>query len=210
MSMNELRQQHPKIYEQLLWDHAVPFVRDLRNEYYLSLMDLHQVFKLTDFSSTPQLRASLMKDIDRLQTAERILIKATTKTKINARAVGNYDPDKDLQKVLAGEIKPSFGNRTYDQMESAAKEKKCAVKYRTIPLEKYHPSRSLDRFPHNAFFKGPNVVIGYLETDHKELKPIFDKMSGKEALGDKIANAQSRHQSTDPSNHQKIQHEPSR
>lgn len=191
MPMNDLRQKHPKMYEQLLKDHALPTVRDLRNTYYLSLISLHNIMKMEDFSRYPDLKKSLLDDIKKLQTAEQLLKKACVKTSIKAMPVGDYDPDTDLKKILNGEIKPAFGNRNYAQINAAAKMLGCSVKYRTIPCDKYSYG-ALDRYPHSAFFKGDKVVVGYLEKDHEDIKPLFEKMMEKAPLHERIANAETK------------------
>lgn len=194
MPMSDLRKKHPKIYEQLLRDKAVPFVRDLRNDYYLGLLQLH-LMKIDNLPSHPDLFKSLTDEIQALQNAERLLQKAAVKTSLKTFGIGVYDPVEDLKKLLAGEIKPSIGNRSYNQMQSAAKMLNCSVKYRTIPWEKF-TFHGLSRFQHSAFFKGDKVVIGYLESDHNEIKPIFDKMMGRENLSSKIATAEKKRQET--------------
>lgn len=194
MPMNDLRQKHPKVYEQLMWDQAIPYVQDLRNNYYLSIINLHHVLNITDFTQYPDLKKSLASDAEALRDAEYVLKRALAKTSIGAQEVGQYEPETDLKKLLAGEIRPSIGNQTKNQLASAAQNRKCEVWHKTIPWDKYF-SRGLDQFPYSAYIKGDSVLLSYLSADYKQMKPLLDKMVGKPMLQDSIANAESKRQS---------------
>lgn len=209
MPMNDLRKKHPKIYEQLLWDQAIPFMRDLRNNYYLSVINLHHILKITDFSKHPDLKESLMADVKALQTAEEVFKRAADKTSIKALDEREYDPEKDLKKLLAGEIRPSIGNASKKELAAAAETRKCDVWHRPIPWDKFS-SRGLDRFQHSAYIKGDDVLISYLSSDYKEIKPLFDKMAGKAPLQDAIKDAESKRQSSGTGAGGKTMHEPER
>lgn len=181
LDMNELRKKHPKMYEKVLRQKALPFVRNLRNEYFL---DLWAQYKLTCDIGNPSLFfrpdsiAFFDNQIKDLQQTERILARAVQGTSIVLRPTREYDPAKDIEMLSKGEIKPVMGTASYPEMQDAAKETNCSVKYRTVDYGKYveHMMDEGEDLLYSAFLQSGRVVIGYLEADLERFKPFFEKM----------------------------------
>ena len=134
------------------------------------------------------------KMIKDLQIAERVLERACKGTKIEALPVGDYDPKKDVEKILSGESKLTLGNATKSEMYRLAKQGDTSVKYQSADLIKFMADfMDLDAFRHSAYLKDGKVIVAYLESDRKAIRPLLDKMRlGKENLNDKISDAQQR------------------
>ena len=47
MSMNQLRKEHPKIYNRLLREKAIPYVEDLKNQYYRKVWSHYTLLEMT-------------------------------------------------------------------------------------------------------------------------------------------------------------------
>lgn len=198
MPMNVLKKTNPRIYERLLKQRAIPHVRDLRNEYYMDVFARYHLGKAIGseelFNKAAQ-NGEFAEQIKELQTAERILKRACFGTQIEAWPVGEYDPAKDLKKILDGTIKISLGNASYPELKNFSTQENSPVKYRTVALDGFWNSFSaLKDISHSAFMKDGNVVVGFLEKDMGKIKPILDKIRApsKTSLNQKISSAQQR------------------
>ena len=204
MPMNELKKKHPQIFGQLLRDKALPFVRAMRNEYYLEIFSRYSLLKEMG-NKDPHLDPDCIKlmdpaeQIEKLRNAERILSRACEKTAISPRPVGEYEVSSDLKKILAGEIRPDMGTTDYFGIQKAAKQQGTSIKYQTVDYGKYmasgqdpEASPGLDSFVHSAFLKEGKVIVGYLECDRAAIKPLLDEMkiSAKKNLDEQISQAQ--------------------
>jgi len=176
--MNDLRRNHPRVYAQVLRQKAIPFVTGLRNTYYLDVFSQYSLAKSIGAAqafSSEQVRAEFVQEIEQLQRAESILLRACQHTSIQPRPVGSYEPESDLAKILSGDIKISLSEKSSWDMNRIAKARKTAVKYRTVDVGQYL-SGKLDSFTHSAFLKKDTVVVGYLETDYRQIKAALDTM----------------------------------
>ena len=191
--MNELKKQYPKTYERIIRQHALPFVRELRNNYFLHVWERYQMAKTV---GNPQLfyegdlKAAFADELRELTGAERILERAVKDTGIKLRETEGYDPAKDLELLSNGEIKPGLSEVGYTEIQSASKKTGCPIKYRTMDYFDYLNS-GLDQHFHSAFFKAGKVIVGYLDKDWKDLQPLIEKK--KPALSDKLQAAKSIH-----------------
>lgn len=176
--MNDLRQRYPKVYEQLLRQKAVPFVKALRDDYYLEVFSRYSLAKgigAEHVFQSGQAQAEFSQKIAQLQRAEGTLLRACQRTSIRAYPVGSYEPESDLNKILNGDIKIPLGERSYWDMNQLAREQGTTVKYRSVDYGKYL-SGNLEAFQHSAFLKKDAVVVGFLETDYTRIKPVLDSM----------------------------------
>ena len=195
MPMNVLKKNHPRIYERLIKQRAIPFVRDLRNEYYLNVFGKYHLAKgigsLDVFHRAVQ-NGEFSAQIKELQNAERILKRACQGTQIDAWEVGDYEPEKDVSAILAGTVRIPLGNASYQELKKLSEQEKSPVKYRTVSLNGFLSSGDrFNVFAHSAFLKDGNAVVGYLEKDHANIKPLLDqiRIPAKESLSQKIAQA---------------------
>lgn len=215
MPMNELRKKHKKIYEQLLYDKALPHILDLRNNYYLSLINTYHMVHTTDFQTMPGIYAEMVKSIQDLCNAEQIFKRAAERTAINAHDPGNYEPNADLGKILSGELTPSFGSHDYDSLQEAAKAAGCKVRRWTVPcsgftLKAFEKDDPGEYYPFTAKYQGDQILIRYLECDYAALKPHLEKMSGRNSLSEKIDDAEKKRQCNSASTDKQVQHQAER
>lgn len=182
ISMNDLRRQYPRVYEQLLRNKAVPYVKQQRYDYYLEVYTQGRLTKAVgaeQLFNSQQIQDTLSARISQLQRAEGILRRACENTSIRAYPVGHYEPTEDLRRIQSGEIKIPLGEHTYWEMNKIAEEHHTAVKYRTVDIGAYL-SGKLDGFTHSAFLKQDAVIVGYLESDYRQIKPVLDTMRSRE------------------------------
>lgn len=196
--MNELRKTYPKIYERLLRSKAIPFIRDMRNEYYVDVLNTYMMLRDMGregdgFRNIRMIKEKFDNLIDSLQLSEQLLIKAAKGTSLEVLPVGKYDPSADIEKILSGQIKPSIGKYGYRDMNALAKESGCRLKYQSVDIEKF-TTEPFEDFNYSAFIRGDKgqVIVGYLEHDYEALKPVFDSFKLKKNLKSKIEAAEQR------------------
>lgn len=209
--MNELRKKHKKIYEQLLYDKALPHLLELRNNYYLNLINTYHMAHTADLRTLPSIYADLEASIKELRTAERLFKKAAEQTAIKAHDPREYEPNADLSKILTGELNPSFGSHDFDSLQSAAKAAGCNIGKRTVPcssftLKAFEKDDPGEYYPFTAKYQGDQILIRYLECDYAALKPHLEKMSGRNSLSEKIDDAEKKRQCNSASTDKQVQH----
>lgn len=171
MPVNELRKKHPKTYERILRQKALPYLRTLRNMYYL---DVYREYRLCVELKAPTLfqdasiQQELSKKKETLVLAERLFLKAIEGTSILYQQGKSYDANTVLRQLLRGE--PKLGTRSYTAMQALARKQECYLKYRTMPIDVYQSS-DCSEIPHIAFIKGDRISMGFLP----EAEPIVDK-----------------------------------
>lgn len=178
MPLNDLRRQYPWAYEQILREKAIPYVKVQRYNYYLEVYTQGRLVKevgAEQLFHSQQIQDALSSRISQLQRAEGILRRACENTALRAYPVGQYEPVQDLIRIQNGEIKIPLGEHTYWEMNKIAGENHTAVKYRTVAFTEYL-SGKLEGFTHSAFLKQDAVVVGYLESDYRQIKPVLDTM----------------------------------
>jgi len=181
MPMNQLRKKHPKIYEKILRNKSFPYIRDLRNEYYLSVWTHYQMMKAIgkpNLFYAPDHIALFDAQIKELQRAERILNRAIHNTKISPLPDRKYDVAEDLSLLLKGEIKPALGPASYNAMKQAARKEGSAIKYKVFDYDSYIKNmlHYTDGLQYSAFLTAGRIVIGYLEKDEAQFRSFFEKM----------------------------------
>ena len=184
MPMNELRKKHPKMYERLLREKAFPFLRQMRNEYFLSIWERYQTAKSLGninlfFSET--LQSSFAEDRKFMEQAERALNKAIKGTSIKKQPQRDYDPAKVLESLTNGTTKPTLTEVGYREMTAAAKDNHCKIVYRTVDYDAYMASMLRDHY-HSAFLKAGKVVVGYLSVDEKFIAPVLDAIAPRQPM----------------------------
>ncbi len=198
MPMTELRKKYPRVYERLIKNKAIPFVRDMRNEYYVDVLNTYMMLRdmgreRDGFKNIRMIKEKFDATMESLQLSEQLLIKAAKGTSLEILPVGKYDPSVDIEKITSGQIKPYIGKYSYQDMNALAKESGCGIKYQSIDFENF-TAEPFDDFNYSAFVRGDKgkVIVGYLECDYNALKPVFDRLKAKEPLNNKIENAEKR------------------
>lgn len=176
MSMNELRKEHPRTYERILKQKALPYVRSLRNTYYLNVYGLYCFYKNTghpDLFRVPANQQDLIQEKEYLMQAERALSRAVQDTSIFFRAGTSYEPNTVLRQLLRGE--PELGSRSYKGMQALARKNNCFIRYRTLDVIDYQFA-DFSEIPHTAFVKGERVSVGFLPADEEKVLAIMDEI----------------------------------
>lgn len=176
MPMNELRKKHPHTYERILLQTALPYVRALRNSYYLNVYGLYHFYDSLghpELFQVPANQQDLMQEKERLLLAERTLSRAVHGTSITFHQDKSYEPNAVLRPLLRGE--PELGTRSYKSMQASARKHKCYIRYRTLALSEYQDN-DFSALPHTAFVKGDRVSVGFLPKDEEKVQTLMNNI----------------------------------
>ena len=204
MPMNQLKKEHPRTFERLLKTVAIPYFQEQRNNYYMDLWLTRRNVRIsigTDLLESQALIANYDKTAKELQNMEHILNRAISGTRLKPMATRDYAPAEILAQIDSGRMKPEFGSKTYQQMQRLAKSLQTTVKFRSLDLVSvyYEGPTAFGNTPFSAFMSDGKAIIGYLEKDKDELRPIFEHFAtkeppskGKRRLNDKLQAAKKR------------------
>ena len=120
MTMNELRQKHPKIYERIIKEKAIPCVNRLRNLYYLDIWKYYnflETFKRSYlFYESDKTTDRFKSRTEELERAEKALYKACYGTALNVCRGARYDPIRVLNRLRRGRLNISLGSHTPEEL----------------------------------------------------------------------------------------------
>jgi len=212
MTMNELRQKHPGTYAKVLYQKAIPYVTALRDEYFMSLWSLNQL--LLDIGNPETFLSECQRGvfddmIQELERAERSLHKAARGTRLKLDPLVQYDPVRDLESVISGEVEPSLGKLAQNELEQRAADAGTEILHVEMDYNRYISSICLTDFDHTATLRAGTVTVGYLKTDQQLFQQSLNP--SRQTIEEKIARAQqslSQFQSEAPAEQIQSQHHP--
>lgn len=177
MSVNELREQYPKVYENMLRYRAIPYVYDQRQEYYRTVWNQDLINRSVglDLLARSDAVGELRLMASGMNNVESIMQSAAEETAIRYKPVA-YDVLSDIKKIRAGEISFEVGNVRYFDLKSTVQSagQKLAYIDRPITVEQYAAKQTaLDTIEHAAFVKGDSVNIAVKPNDAGQLQSIF-------------------------------------
>ncbi len=165
MPMNTLRKRHPKTYERILREKAIPSVDRLRNLYYLSIWNYYSLLQSTGrtflFYDSERTQARFAGQTKQLEQAERSLFKAGQGTNLSIPEPAHYDPMRVISRFLTDRLSISIGSCSPDEFSAFAKEECSEL---TLPHDTYF-AVDLDDFPHTAILTKDHVQLCCLEKD---------------------------------------------
>ena len=178
MPLSDLRRKHPKTYERILRQKAIPYVWELRTDYFLEVWRKHLLVEslgCPELFSCNDILDDLKKQSGDLETAERLLSRAVKGTSLRWTARREYDPEQDLVQLKAGKITPRLGSVDRRKLQEQAEKQGSPVLTQTVDYLDY-VTANLEDIPHSASFRSGQVLIEYLELDESRLGPILDKI----------------------------------
>ncbi len=184
MTVNELREQYPKVYENMLRYRAIPFVYDQRQEYYRCVWNrdsIHQVMGV-DLTARSDAMGELRLMAAGMNNVEHLMVTATKDTTIRYKPVA-YDVTTDIQKIRSGEISFEVGNVRYFDLKNAVQQsgQKLAYINKPVTVRQYAAQQNkLDAIEYAAFVKGDKVNIAVKPSDAGKLQSIFTDTTQKQ------------------------------
>lgn len=167
MTMNELKKEYPKVYENVLKARALPFLRARANDYYVSLHthDLLCSELNIDFAQKPNELERFADNVKELNQAEKIMQQALQDTQIKRRPK-TYNALEDLTAIRTGKLTPDIGNTIYSELKNREALLGRQLQYKEVPVEQYRHANLTD-IPHSAFLKKDKVNVCFSE-DYKQ------------------------------------------
>lgn len=178
MPVNQLRKDYPTKYAQeILKKKAIPFVYNLRNQYYLTLYTWLSLQKSLvghfDINNVPEDdRKEAMALCDQLTQAEKLLKKALNGTDIRY-SFKKYNLYQDLTQLHLGQISFEIGENSYTEVKSESKLQGVDLRYRSVSCDDYFSLNEygLNSVFHAAFVKNDKVNLVFLP----EQSELIDK-----------------------------------
>ncbi len=180
MSVNELKKQYPKVYENMLRVKAVPFVYEKRQEYYRSLWNNDMFYKSmgVDYSKNHELTGEMrLKALER-NRENKLLCQAIKGTELKYKSV-TCEVEEDIKKIRSGAIQFEVGNVMYASMKHTNK----ALSYKEVSAETYLKQvNGLNNVEHAAFVKGDKVNMAFKPEDKQLVENVFNVRTQNKAL----------------------------
>lgn len=182
MPVNQLRKEYPMKYVcDVIKKRAIPFVYNMRNDYYFSLYCLismqKSLFGRFDINNVP--RADLKEceeKCNKLIKAELLLKKALRGTDVSY-SFKEYHVLKDIKKIYYGEISFEIGEKTYVDVKRESTLQGVDLRYRAVDCNDYLSLKEfgIDSVFHAAFLKDDKVNLVFLpENDYLVDRIITD------------------------------------
>lgn len=189
MNIAELNSKYPKVYHNMLRSRAMPFLNNLRNDYYSELYFEHQIRTELGDKISLEYRdyERLIKMAKGLSKIENILSRAITEPNLLKFSVRHYEPISDLKGILAGKIQIEVGNTPYPVIKQAAKSRKQNLVYQKMGYLAFVEKSSQLPFKYAAFLdaKTNEVNICCFSERIPILHRIYNQKSSQESEQDK-------------------------
>ena len=159
ISMNALKNQHPKVYERIIREQAIPYVENLRNLYYLNVWNYYSMLQSFQrsylFFDSARTMARFEEESKTLKQAERALSKACFGTSIKSPSSPYIDPFRVIHLFDDGRLTISVGRQT--PMQLTGETVSCTLSHDTF----FHPvmDKILNDIPHAAVLSNKGVEI---------------------------------------------------
>lgn len=181
MSMNELRKQHPKVYERVIKEKAIPYVDCLRNQYFLEIWKYYnflETFKNTYLFYDSEKTVNRFKpQTEELEKAEKALYKACYNTSLKVSHNNKYDPLRIIAQMRSGLLNISLGDHTAEELKRLNPDKISPFKISHDAFFHKQLSDCLSKFPHSATFSWEGVEILCTPESGKVLLGIIKNLS---------------------------------
>ena len=163
MSMNELRKNHPKTYERILREKAIPYVEQLRNSYYFDVWRYHDFLQSFNqshlFYDSDKTQKRFNLQIEDLKKAEKALYKACAGTSIQAELTSVPNPFRVISWLQREKIKISIGSHSQEQLKNVIPHeiKACSLSHEAFFDNK--TQNCISQFPHAALLSMNGVEV---------------------------------------------------
>lgn len=170
MTVNELRREYPEVYTyKILMGRALPFVSDMRNDYYTELYNHYSLALALNIGDPRKLDERKVEEFSKLQkeldTAEKLLHKAAEGTSVKETLkYRKYNVIEDYEALIDGKISFQVGSLSYHDLKCKAREHDEVLRYRSVPSGDYFKLACglLNDVHHAAFLKGDSVNLVFL------------------------------------------------
>lgn len=195
MTVNKLRTTYPEFYTyKILMGKAIPFVSNLRNEYYAKLYNHYLLAKSLNVTNPTELSDSSLSKFEKfrveLTNAEKLLHKAAKGTSMEERLpLKQYDVRTDYQALIEGVVSFQIGDISYNDIKQQARQQDVVVHYRSVMLDDYLSLRreGITDVPHAAFVRGDKVNLVFLPEHSISIENFIESHQVKKEIDKVVA-----------------------
>ena len=199
MTVNELRTKYPNVYtHKILMAKALPYVSELRNNYYMRLYNYHILAKAMGVKDPMQILGASRKEFeglkDELARADKLLYKAAKGTSLEERLTTHkYDVQQDYEDIVNGKIPFEIGPVSYFVIKQQARLNDEVVHYRSVAADDYAKlEKIMAEIPHAAFVKGSQVNLCFLQDMSLTIEQCLKALPVKDSVEKAVAEAVSK------------------
>lgn len=184
MNVEELSIKYPEVYHNMLRAKAIPFVNELRNDYYLELYFEHQIRtelgdKVALENREYEKQTKMAKHLNKLHS---ILHRAITDPALLKFSYQKYDPVFDLKNIINGKIQIEIGDVPYVQLKKSALSKKEKLAYQKLDYLVFTEKKEDIPFEYAAFLDAKTNQVNVCCTSN--LMPMLQQIYSKESSKD--------------------------
>lgn len=175
--MATLRKTNPQMYHLLLRDKSLPYLKEMRNDYFKSCFIQDQLchsLKIDIFKSEIIMR-ELENIKNQLEEAEKILFAAIDDKTLLTLKSRIYDVEKDVLGIRSGKINFEFGKTSYDKMKEAGKE----LVFLNVSIDDYFENMDKISQNHAIFYNRGSPKLVCLKDDLRAIENIFQTQQTK-------------------------------
>ena len=180
MSMNVLKEKHPGVYESLLRDRAIPYLKEARQDYYSALhggMRLDKELGITNITAEHFL-PEIQQTARELNSVEKVMAQAVKDTKIEFKPV-QHDPVKDYKAIASGKIEVQVGTIEYSLLKKQEADTGKKLFYCSVSEVEYAKNQDIAKIEHAAFLKKDVVKISCTQEDARRVQELFPQQQQK-------------------------------
>jgi len=163
MSMNDLRSKHPKVYERLIREKAIPFVENQKNLYYFEVWNYYTLLQSFNntylFYDSERTLNRFSEQSKALERVERSLVKACLNTSFNPPEPAIYDPIRIITLFEQNRLTISLGNKSFDEIKNQFRDKVASLKLEHETFFDKRMTDELEKIPHAAIISKDKAEI---------------------------------------------------
>lgn len=175
MTVNELRQQYPRVYENMIKIRAIPYVYQQRQDYYAMLWSGDNLSRSLGLDLKQDVKATgeYRQMANRLNAADSILRRAILGTTLKYTSV-ILSVMTDIEKIRSGAISFEIGNTPYFDLKKREAEQGRKLAFVEVAAEAFINERDkVLAYTVAAFVKGGRVNIACAQSDRESIRKLF-------------------------------------
>jgi hypothetical protein len=204
--MNQLRKEHPRTYERIIREKAIPYVAQLRELYYLDIWNYYSLLQNTGrtvfFYDSERTHTHFAHKTKALEQAEHSLYKAGQETGLEIPEPVHYDPMRVISRILTDRLSVSVGTCSEEELRRLSGNA-CTSFF--VPQDAFFSS-DLNDYSYAASLRKDGITITCRTQDAPQLKT---RLTRAPDLDHKIKHA-SNARSTQPNTQAKQELKPTR
>lgn len=177
MTVNELKKQYPKVYENMIKARAIPYLYNQRQQYYRLLWTTDRLHRECggDLAQMPPVVGEFFEKARQLNSADKIMQQAVRNTNIRYTPV-TLDVRKDITAIREGTLSFEVGTQNYYDLKKGETARGHKLCFKEVSASDYEEGKEvLSGIKYAAFVKGDKVNLAYRLSDTDKINEVFPK-----------------------------------